>query len=84
MYIHRASCPYNYATTEEAFEVDKILDVFGRKGARWFLVKYVGYEEPEWKKQRIRKLQKAVELELHGNIGAVSAHTYAARCSHLT
>ena len=34
MYIHRASCPYNYATTEKAFELEDIVGVFGRVDAR--------------------------------------------------
>ena len=48
MYTHRASCPYNYGTTEEAFEVEEVVGVFGRLGARWYLTKYAGYDEPEW------------------------------------
>ena len=48
MRIHRANCPYNYGTTDKAFEVESIVGVFGRINARWFLVKYVGYDEPEW------------------------------------
>ena len=48
MYIHRVSCPYNYVTTEEAYPVDDIVGVFGRVDARWYLVKYEGYPEPEW------------------------------------
>ena len=47
MYTHRASCPYNYATTEKAFELEKIVGVFDRLGSRWFLVKYTGYPESE-------------------------------------
>ena len=54
MYIHRANCPYNYATIEEVFEVqEQILDVFDRIGARWFLIKYVGYEDPEWNREHL-------------------------------
>ena len=34
MYTHRASCPYNYGTTDEVFEVGKIVGVFGRRGQR--------------------------------------------------
>ena len=48
MYIHRDSYPYNYGTTDTAFEVEKIVGVFGRRGSRFFKVKYAGYPEPEW------------------------------------
>ena len=48
MYTHRANCPYNYDTTEKAFEVEAIVGVFGRIENRWYLVKYAGYDEPEW------------------------------------
>ena len=34
MYIHRANCPYNYATTEKAYEVEDIVGVFGRVKVR--------------------------------------------------
>ena len=39
MRIHRDSCPYNYGTTDEVFELEKIVGVFGRINQRWFLVK---------------------------------------------
>ena len=51
MHTHRAACPYNYDTTDKAFEVEDIVGVFGRIGARWFLVKYAGYEAPEWNRE---------------------------------
>ena len=50
MQIHRANCPHNYGTTEKTYEVERIVGVFGRIGARWFLVKWGGYEEPEWER----------------------------------
>lgn len=40
-------------------------------------------EEPQWKTQRIQKLQKVVRQEHHASIGIVSATTHAARCSYL-
>ena len=45
MMKHRAHCIYNYGTTDEIYEVEKIVDVFGHASSRWFLVKWVGYEE---------------------------------------
>ena len=39
---------YNYDTTSEVYEIEKIVNVFGYAHSRWFLVKYKGYEEPEW------------------------------------
>ena len=53
MYTHRAACPYNYDTTEKAFEVEDIVGVFGRIGARWFMVKYAGYDTPEWNREHL-------------------------------
>ena len=51
--IHRESCAYNYNTTEEAWEVEGILGVFGRIGARWFLVQWGGQEKPEWEREHL-------------------------------
>ena len=48
--IHAASCMYTYGTTEEFFEVEEIIDVFGRKENRWFLVRWSGYDEPSWER----------------------------------
>ena len=53
MRIHRDKCPYNYATTDEAFEVEEIVGVFGRINSRWFRVKYAGYSEPEWNREHL-------------------------------
>ena len=47
MMKHRAHCIYNYGTTEEIFEIEKIVNVFGFANSRWFLVKWIGYEEPD-------------------------------------
>ena len=38
MLIHRNNCDYNYGTTEEDFEIDRILKVYGHSSRRLFLV----------------------------------------------
>ena len=50
MQQHRESCVHNYAATDQVFEVEEIINVFGHIKARWYLVKYAGYRyiEPEW------------------------------------
>ena len=53
MRIHRDACPYNYGTTDEVFELEKIVGVFGRINQRWFLVKYAGHEVPEWNREHL-------------------------------
>ena len=53
MRIHRDKCPYNYDTTDEAFEVESIVGVFGRINSRWFLVKYAGYPVLEWNREHL-------------------------------
>ena len=58
MLIHRASCMLNYATTDEVFTVEKIVGVFGHKDGRWFLVKWQGYEDPEWEREHLLKRDK--------------------------
>ena len=50
MKIHTAHCMYAYSTTEERFEVESIIGVFGSRANRWFLVKWTGYDEPEWER----------------------------------
>ena len=45
--IHEASCKHYYGTTEEYYEIENITVVFGRVEARWYLVKWKGYEVPE-------------------------------------
>ena len=47
MLIHRAYCRYGYNTTDECYELDDIIDVFGSKESRWFKIKWAGYPEPE-------------------------------------
>ena len=44
MLIHRNKCPQNYNTTEEAFELDEVIAVFGEKDNRWFKVKWCEHE----------------------------------------
>ena len=53
MQIHRCSCIYNYDTTEEVFEVEKIVGAFGHVDNRWLLVKWAGYQDPEWNRQHL-------------------------------
>ena len=53
MLIHRATCIYNYDTTDEVFAIEKITGVFGYRGVRWFRVKYQGYEEEEWSRENL-------------------------------
>ena len=53
MYIHRGACIHQYDTTEETFVVEELVDVFGWVEARWFLVKYEGYEVPEWSREHL-------------------------------
>ena len=48
MSIHKAKCMHAYVTTEEIFEVEDIVGVFGHRANRWFLTKWAGYDEPEW------------------------------------
>ena len=38
MQIHRHCCIYNYDTTQEVFEVEKIVGAFGHVDNRWVLV----------------------------------------------
>ena len=53
MLIHRANCDYNYATTDETFELEEIIDVYGHIDNRWFLAKWKGYPEPEWEREHL-------------------------------
>ena len=58
MYIHRANCEHNYATTDEVFTVEEIVGVFGHRDARFFLVKWQGYNEPEWEREHLLQRDK--------------------------
>ena len=62
MLIHRANCNHNYATTEEVFEVEDIVGVFGSKDARWFKVKWKDYEEPEWEREHLLRRDGCGEI----------------------
>ena len=53
MKIHKARCVYNYGTTTEYFEPEKIPNVFGYQEARWFLVKWRGYGKPELEREHL-------------------------------
>ena len=53
MLIHRQSCVHQYNTTDEVFTVEDIVGVFGRIEARWMLVKWEGYEQPEWEREHL-------------------------------
>ena len=54
--IHMTSCVHAYGVTEEYYEVEDVIGVFGRIGNRWYLVKWAGYDIPEW--ERGRQLEK--------------------------
>ena len=58
MQIHRANCIHNYATTDEVFVLEKIVGVFGFKDARWYLVKWKGYDDPEWEREHLLQREK--------------------------
>ena len=61
--MHIASCVHNYyATTDEVFTVENIVGVFGHKDARFFLVKWDGYEEPEWEREHLLKRDKCHDI----------------------
>ena len=47
MRIHRNFCVHQYDTTNEVFVVEAIIGAFGWAEARWMLVKFEGYEDPE-------------------------------------
>ena len=53
MLIHRNNCVHQYNTTDETYVVEDIVGVFGRIEARWMLVKWEGYSEPEWEREHL-------------------------------
>ena len=53
MLIHRANCKYGYNTTDECYEPDDIIGVFGSKESRWFKIKWAGYPESEWERENL-------------------------------
>ena len=40
------------------FVLEKIVGVFGHKDARWYLIKWQGYDEPEWEREHLLKRHK--------------------------
>ena len=56
------SCNHNYGTTDEVFEVEDIVDVFGSNNARWFKVKWRDYEEPEWEREHLLRRDGCGEI----------------------
>ena len=61
MQIHRHCCIYNYDTTQEVFEVEKIVGAFGHVDSRWALVKWMDYAEPEWNRRHLMELDGCQE-----------------------
>ena len=53
MQIHRCRWTHNYDTTQEIFEVEKIVGVFGHVENRWLQVKWKWHPEPEWERQHL-------------------------------
>lgn len=43
MRIHRTTCVFGYSATPEFFEVDRIIDVYGKASRKMFLVQWKGY-----------------------------------------
>ena len=60
MHIHRANCVHNDSTTDDVCTVENIVGVFSHKDTRFFLriVKWEGYEEPEWEREYLLKRDK--------------------------
>ena len=49
----------NYGTTDEVYVVEKIAGVsFGYKDARWYLVKWQGFDDPEWEREHLLKREE--------------------------
>ena len=56
MQIHRHCCIYNYDTTQEVFEVEKVVEAYvvvvqlvsEVDRGRWMLVKWKDHAHPEW------------------------------------
>ena len=55
MLIHRNNCVHQYNTTDETFVVEDIdiVGVFDRIESRWMLVKFEGYDEPEYEREKL-------------------------------
>ena len=54
MKIHQASCNNWHGLTVDEFPVEKLKAAFGTAGNRWFLVKWLGYDDEEdtWEPER--------------------------------
>ena len=61
MLIHRNNCVHRHNTTDETFVVEDIVGVFGRIETRWMLVKFEGYDEPEYQREYQREHLAAKE-----------------------
>ena len=53
MRIHKSRCKYGYGTTEQYYELEEIVGVFGSKASRWYQVKWAGYSELEWERENL-------------------------------
>ena len=53
MRIHRANCQHNYGTTDEVFELEEIITVFGYKSARWFKTRLRGHAKLHWEREHL-------------------------------
>ena len=52
MRIHSCNCDYNYGLTEQKWEVERIIDVFGNATRKLFLVQWTGRPgEDSWQKE---------------------------------
>ena len=59
------SCVHNYDTTTETYEVEDITTVFGCKDARWFRVKWTGYDDEEWEREHLLRRDGCEETTRH-------------------
>ena len=63
MRIHRASCKYGYGITDQYYELEEIVGVFGSKESRWYKVKWAGYLESEWQRERTYYYETDVKMK---------------------
>ena len=62
--IHQRSCVHFYDTTEKYYVVEDIIGAFGHIPNCWYLVRWEGYEEPEWERTRGRWVSRGDSLVL--------------------